>query len=62
MYEWRDAVTDPPEYGERVILTDGHFTGEGYRGVRGYHRYNDFTTWAGTLHRPVTKWMPMPKP
>ena len=60
LIEWRSAQSDPPERGERVIVTDGYFVGEAYLQSNGkWLRYfgDDLKELFGT---EITHWMPMP--
>ena len=60
LIEWRSAQSDPPERGERVIVTDGYFVGEAYLQSNGKwlgYFGDDLKELFGT---EITHWMPMP--
>lgn len=63
--EWRSAQSDPPERGERVIVSDGVFSGEAYLNSNGkWIRYCGSFYGDGYLEEllgiKITHWMPMP--
>ena len=61
MLKWRDAKTDPPRPGKRVIARCYGFTGEGYtdhngRWMRGYDM-----PWKEVFDQDVLEWTEMPE-
>lgn len=65
LIEWRSAQSDPPERGERVIVTDGVFSGEAYLNSNGkWIRYCGSLYGDGDLEEllgiKIANWMPMP--
>ena len=60
---WRNAKTDPPSEGKRVIATDGVFVGEAYittvGGVSSWQRSIGLM-WEAWARNPVAAWMEMP--
>lgn len=65
LIEWRSAQSDPPERGERVIVSDGVFSGEAYLNSYGrWIRYDGGVYYDGSIEEmfgtKITHWMPMP--
>lgn len=62
--EWTSAEDGLPDPGERVIASNGFFSGEAYIGYRGgksvWFRHYGFT-WEETGIMPPDRWAPMPK-
>jgi hypothetical protein len=57
---WRDAEKELPEYGERVIATDGDFVGEMYLYNSEWARDGWF--WELNKHTKIIAWLPLPTP
>ena len=67
LIEWRSAESDPPDRGERVIVSDGVFSGEAYLNSKGkWIRYCGSLYGDGDLEEllgiKITHWMSMPIP
>lgn len=63
MSEWISCKERLPEIGQRVIATNGTFTGEAY--LRGHRKafYRPYESeWEAVFDEPVTHWMPLPIP
>lgn len=60
LIEWRSAQSDPPERGERVIVTDGVFVGEAYLNSNGKWIRYDRQDVEWFFESKITHWMPMP--
>ena len=60
MIEWINVLDRLPEPGERVIATNGSFTGEAWIGERNKWTRPTGFTWMAILSSPVTHWQPMP--
>lgn len=62
--EWTSVEDGLPDPGERVIASNGFFSGEAYIGYRGgesvWFRHYGFT-WEETGIMPPDRWAPMPK-
>ena len=61
MSDWISVLDRLPEPGERVIATDGAFTGEAWIGDRSKWTRPTGFTWMAILSSPVTHWQPMPE-
>ena len=59
MSDWISVLDRLPEPGERVIATNGAFTGEACIGDRSKWCRHSFS-WMAILSSPVSHWQPMP--
>ena len=59
---WIDITKRMPRPGDRVLVCDDRFVGEGYLTQGGLFRRYDGTYLDSVLNRGVTHWMPLPEP
>lgn len=60
--QWISVNDKLPTPGERVIATNGTFTGEAYQGKDGYWHRHYGLTWERAFNGPdITHWIPMPQ-
>ena len=64
---WISVKDELPDFGERVIVTDGAFVGEAYLNSKGkWIRYNGTAIGDGDVEQllgiKITHWLPMPVP
>lgn len=60
--KWIPVTERLPEEGERVLFTDGVWTGEGYINKRGkWQRYQN-QSYMDVITLDVTHWIPLPEP
>lgn len=59
---WIPVTERLPEYGGRVLATDGVVVGEMYfANTNHWHRYNGIS-WENFADTHITHWMPLPEP